>query len=837
MLIGEDVMEQLTYSFLPSHQLKQPLEIKINGLELPHAKPPLSSEIFADPSIAFVGANTKEAFEFYLTLQLWSDNKDIWPEVQTRYKYNKTAKVQWNQVVQFPEIAHLPQNSQLAITVWDLKGPREEYAYASTTVPIFDEHGMLKKGRQKLLLHKGREADPRMDSKTPSVSTETTELDRLEELVKAHGAGDIPKVEWLDNLAFRQLEKVANAANRSTNSFLILEFPRFDFPVLYTSAEYSYTIKADQLIHENSMVMVHDPDATNGNPVEVKHRRLVRSHRNGPLDRDLKPSPRVRDTLRDIISEPVSSELTNEEKDLLWKFRYHLTRQPGALPKFLRSVVWSDAVETAQAVSLLPKWSIITVDSALELLGPAFTNAQVRQFAVSRLTNAEDIEIVLYLLQLVQALRYENDDSALCSLLIEKGKANDRIGAQLFWYLTVESLDPNPPPVFSQTRSRFLGAISAGQRRSLERQEQWVEELVSLAESIKASKENRLKKIEKLKTWATERQDVPERIPFPLDPTLDITGFQPAKCSVFKSSLFPLRLSLVTSPSQEAGHKLQREESGTTELEQREAAITKIESGTFDAIFKSGDDLRQDQLVIQIITLFNDLLLRENLDLKLTPYRILATGPTSGFVEFIDSAPLASILSEYGSLAAYLGATSTKKVDEKVMDTYVRSCAGYCVITYLLGVGDRHLDNLLLTKSGHFFHADFGFILGRDPKPFAPALKLVKEMVDVMNSNSPSHDAGFWYARFKSYCFTAFSALRKNSSLVLNLFSLMVDANIPDIRVEPTRAVGKIMERFCLELDEEQSLRFFEDLLIESVSALFPVLIDRVHNIAQYLRA
>ena len=41
-------------------------------------------------------------------------------------------------------------------------------------------------------------------------------------------------------------------------------------------------------------------------------------------------------------------------------------------------------------------------------------------------------------------------------------------------------------------------------------------------------------------------------------------------------------------------------------------------------MFKAGDDLRQDQLILQLITLMDRLLRKENVDLKLTPYNVLA---------------------------------------------------------------------------------------------------------------------------------------------------------------------------------------------------------------------
>lgn len=342
-----------------------------------------------------------------------------------------------------------------------------------------------------------------------------------------------------------------------------------------------------------------------------------------------------------------------------------------------------------------------------------------------------------------------------------------------------------------------------------------MDKLVALMQQVAREGGTRVKKNELLQNLLSPSENNPikfnftnfESIPLPLDPEIKIRGILPKKATLFKSALMPSKLTFLTTEGTE-----------------------------YVAIFKHGDDLRQDQLILQTITLMDRLLRRENLDLKLTPYRVMATSSKHGFVQYIDATTVADVLHQDITIQSFFRKHAPSEngpysISSEVMDTYVKSCAGYCVITYLLGVGDRHLDNLLLTKTGKLFHVDFGYILGRDPKPLPPPMKLSKEMVDGMGGINSEH-----YQEFRKQCYTAFLHLRRHANLILNLFALMVDANIPDIALEPDKTVKKLLDKFRLDLTDEGAVHYMQNLIDISVTAVVAALVEQMHKITQYWR-
>lgn len=117
----------------------------------------------------------------------------------------------------------------------------------------------------------------------------------------------------------------------------------------------------------------------------------------------------MRDQLHDIVYRyPPTYVLSSEEQDLVWKFRFYLSSHKKALTKFLKCINWRLNDEVTQALWMLANWAPMDVEDALELLSPTFTHPEVRKYAISRLAQAPDEDLLLYLLQLVQALKYED---------------------------------------------------------------------------------------------------------------------------------------------------------------------------------------------------------------------------------------------------------------------------------------------------------------------------------------------------------------------------------------------------------------------------------------------
>ncbi|GAB1609342.1 phosphatidylinositol 3-kinase catalytic subunit type 3-like [Argonauta hians] len=881
-----EVPDRLCYVY--SCDLDVNVEIKIGTLE-GCRKRPSYKDFLNDPILKYSGAYSDGCSDLYVTCQVFADSRPLSLPVQTSFK-SFTTRWNWNEWLTLPvKFSDLPRNAMLALTVWDLYGTNKSVPVGSTVVSLFGKRGTFRQGMHDLQVWPNVTADPSSNSSTPGKSKDKNDqMSRLLKLSKKYRDGHMVKVDWLDRLTFREIEMINEKQKRSSNlMYLMIEFPYINFDNTEFTVVY-FEKNGDKTYYFRThaeVVTVPDHEIMLENLVESKHHKLVRSLRRGPTDRDMKPDAKIRDHLNAICSYPSTKTLTSEEQDLVWKFRFYLSTQKKALTKFLKCVNWSLPQEVKQALELLLKWTPMDVEDALELFSPAFTHPAVRKYAVSRLAQADDEDLLLYLLQLVQALKYENSEEIrkgfetspartdtsdmmegtiterersqsvdsfldalsgtpartdespeskleremdLATFLISRACNNNKLANYFYWYLSVEVSDQASSTKEGETENsmylyvmkRFSHALIKGGKESrwrramLARQSVFIEGLVSLVKMVAREGGNRKKKIEKLQGLLRDPLEAFkfnfadfEPLPLPLDPDVIVRAIFPERASLFKSALMPSRLSFCTNDGNE-----------------------------YVTIFKHGDDPRQDQLILQILTLMDKLLKRENLDLKLTPYKVLATSNKHGFVQFIESVSVAEALASEGSIQNYFRKQSPAEgapygISQEVMDNYVKSCAGYCVVTYLLGVGDRHLDNLLLTKTGRLFHVDFGYILGRDPKPLPPPMKLSKEMVEAMGGTNSDH-----FHDFKKLCYTAFLHLRRSSNLILNLFSLMVDANIPDIALEPDKTVKKVQDKFALHLTDEEAVHYMQNLIDDSVSAIMPAFVEQLHKMAQYWR-
>lgn len=161
----------------------------------------------------------------------------------------------------------------------------------------------------------------------------------------------------------------------------------------------------------------------------------------------------------------------------------------------------------------------------------------------------------------------------------------------------------------------------------------------------------------------------------------------------------------------------------------------------------------------------------------LKPYEVVSLGPNFGLIEMInDSTTLDGLFKKLSlkkmTLKDFFDSFYKKKKGE-AKKNFMRSLAGYSLVTYFLQVKDRHNGNILLHRNGSIAHIDFGFFLSNAPGkgvelekkvPF----KLLSQYVEVLGSLNSE-----MFFEFRRLFYRGFKAIINNQEMILSIVKMM----------------------------------------------------------------
>uniref|UniRef100_A0A8C9WE68 phosphatidylinositol-4,5-bisphosphate 3-kinase n=1 Tax=Scleropages formosus TaxID=113540 RepID=A0A8C9WE68_SCLFO len=524
----------------------------------------------------------------------------------------------------------------------------------------------------------------------------------------------------------------------------------------------------------------------------------------------------------EIVENKNYTEFFEDDKEILWKLRYEVREKYSeSLSKLLLITKWNKHEDVAQMVSLLQKWPDLPALHALELLDYSFPDRNVRSFTIRCLRKLSDDELFQYLLQLVQVLKYESYlDCDLTKFLLERALSNKKIGHFLFWHLRSEMHVPSVNLRFGLILEAYCRG-SIYHMKTLMKQNEALNKMKSLNDFVKSASQKgtrtqttgEMKKCIKQETFMEALSDLLS----PLNPTLFLS---PDRCKYMDSKMKPLWLVYKNE---------------------------KVQGDPLGIIFKNGDDLRQDMLTLQMIQLMEILWKKEGLDLRMIPYGCLSTGNKTGLIEVVkNSDTIANIQRNNSNSAAtaafnkdallnWLKSKNPGDKLEQAIEEFTLSCAGYCVATYVLGIGDRHSDNIMIRENGQLFHIDFGHFLGnfkskfginRERVPFI----LTYDFVHVIQQGRTNNSEKF--ERFREYCEQAYKILCRNGTLFVNLFALMRAAGLPEL--SSSKDIQYLKDSLALGKSEEEALKNFKVKFNEALRESWKTKVNwMVHSVSK----
>lgn len=536
--------------------------------------------------------------------------------------------------------------------------------------------------------------------------------------------------------------------------------------------------------------------------------------------------------------------------------------QPSAvshLPEALQYLATpNELIKSSPELINIITWAPIQPILALSFFSKAYPPHPFTALYAIRSLSAYPSEVVMtYIPQLVQAIR--NDKLGYTNDYIEAAaRGSQLLMHQLVWNMRTNMFrDENGQEPDLEMYERLndigkslIGALSGPAKLFFEREFDFVARITAISGEIREFPKGEHRKnalLRALRKFVIEPgcylpssadaivTDMDKNFGVPLQSAAKapfLTRFKVLQCGINQVEQTSMRLLSKSSPDQEdivtnVGDSLHELNKYKVQIENSGMSREIWQA----AIFKVGDDVRQDMLVLQLIELLKNIFERAGLDLFLHPYRVVATAPGCGVIECVPNAKSREQLGRETDMSLYdyfknLYGDETSSKFQEARANFVKSMAAYSIVGFLFQVKDRHNGNIMIDTSGRIIHIDFGFVFDSSPGGnlgFEPDIKLTDEMVKILGGNMEA--APFKW--FLQLCVRAFLAVRPYREAIVAIVQLMLETNLPCFRGQ---TIKLLRMRFAPTCNDKEASNYILKIIRDS----FLNIRTRTYDILQY---
>jgi phosphatidylinositol kinase/protein kinase (PI-3 family) len=199
-----------------------------------------------------------------------------------------------------------------------------------------------------------------------------------------------------------------------------------------------------------------------------------------------------------------------------------------------------------------------------------------------------------------------------------------------------------------------------------------------------------------------------------------------------------------------------------------------------------------------------------------------------GLIEYIEDSITLRMINQHGyTLQNYILNCNANETLDSIKTRFMHSLSVSSCISYIIGLGDRHLDNIMINNNGQIFHIDYGYIMENPLTTIfeMPQIKVTSDIIDFLGGPH-----SIYYNNFKLLVIKIYNILRANRSILNMYFKFICDSGYMNWDVVENKLNQKLMNGMkCKDIE----ITLVNE--IESANSFTNMFVDICHTYKQKL--